>query len=300
AGRAVFAEWLDPPYGMFYAAWRNLLLAGILLLQAPVPANSMEWPDFQAHSQEIADAIAASPAPFLPSYPGQAWPVDTFPAIFSLRVYTHLADGRYEPLIAAWLAEVQAHLDPDTGLIPHRTDYQTGQTLDGARATSQALILRFLAGIDPAWGQEQYHAFRREYLVTRLGLPAVLEFPPFRPGRGDVDSGPLLLGTSLSATAAFMGTSRLYGDREVAAALWQGGEAFGMAVTTGAGRCYALGLLPVGDAFVVWSKTATPWLAAGPPPAYEPTLSPWWRWPLHAISLGLALLAGTVTWRFQR
>jgi hypothetical protein len=180
---------------------------------------------------------------------------------------------------------VQNHLDTETGLVPHRTDLQTGQSLDGSRGTSQVLILLFLAEIDPELGQAHYQLFRQQHLVTRLGLPGVLEFPSHRPGMGDVDSGPLLAGVSLSATAIFLGTSRLYRDEEVSTAVWQGGEALGLAVHTGKQRYYAFGLLPIGDAFVVWAKTMTPWFEKIESTHLPSVIPWWWRWPLHSLSL---------------
>jgi hypothetical protein len=270
---------------MFYAGWRNYLLTGILLLQEPHQRNADELQEFETQSAVIAEAIERSPTPFLASYSGQAWPVDTFPAIVSLRGFGHLVDGRYNTLIDNWLADVQDRLDTETGLVPHRTDLQTGQSLDGSRGTSQVLILLFLAEIDPELGQAHYQLFRQQHLVTRLGLPGVLEFPSHRPGMGDVDSGPLLAGVSLSATAIFLGTSRLYRDEEVSTAVWQGGEALGLAVHTGKQRYYAFGLLPIGDAFVVWAKTMTPWFEKIES-THLPSVIPWWgRWPLHSLSL---------------
>ncbi len=290
AGKAVFPKTLDPPYGMFYAGWRNYLMTGILLLQTPGQQNQDELDEFAVQSEIIATAVSNSSTPFILSYSGAAWPVDTFPAMVSLRGYTRLVDGRYEPLIAEWLADIQILLDTETKLVPHQTDYQTGNLLDGARGTSQVLILRFLAELDPELAQTHYLDFREQYLVTRFGLPGVLEFPPFRPGAGDVDSGPLLADVSLSATAVFLGTSRLFHDDDVMTAVWQGGEALGMAIETGKGRRYAFGILPIGDAFVVWSKAATGWLTAIEPPAYPALIPWWWRFPFHSLSLGILLL----------
>lgn len=297
AGTAVFSPTLDPPYGMFYAGWRNYLLAGILLLQPATARDATEMAQFEARSQEIVTAIERSSTPFLTSYPGQAWPVDSFPAILSLRAHTVLLDERHKPVIQSWLAAAQARLDPLTGLTPHRSDAHTGAPLEVARGTSQTVILWFLADIDPAWGQDAYQTFRQTYVVWRWGLPGVLEFPPAQPGQGDVDSGPLLAGVSLSATAVFLGASRVYGDAELTRAIWQGGEALGWALETGGRRRYALGLLPIGDAFVVWAKTAVPWLGEPPPADYPPIIPWWWRWPLHLLSLGVLLVVGLVVRR---
>jgi hypothetical protein len=216
--------------------------------------------------------------------------VDTFPAVVSLRAHTHLVDDRYEPLIADWLVQANSLLDEETGLTPHRTDYRTGETLDGARGTSQVLIVRFLAELDPADAQNKYEQFRRDYIALRLGIPTVQEYPPGRTGYGDVDSGPLIAGASMSATAVGLGTARVMGDGEVAGAMGHAGEALGFPLWIGGNKWYAFGLLPIGDAFVAWSRSAVPWLEGVAADAYDPLVPWWWRLPLHAISLLLALV----------
>jgi hypothetical protein len=290
AGRSVFSPSLDPPYGMFYVGWSNYLLAGILLLQEPEQQDTAELIAFERNSQQIAQAIENSTTPFVPSYPMQAWPVDTFPAVVSLRAHTQLVDGRYEPLIADWLGQVNSLLDEETSLTPHRTDYLTGEMLDGARGTSQVLILRFLAELDPADAQTKYQRFRRDYIALRLGIPTVQEYPPGRSGYGDIDSGPLITGASMSATAVGLGTARVMGDEEVAMAMAHAGEALGFPLHIGREKRYAFGLLPIGDLFVVWSRSSVPWLEPLPAATYAPLVPWWWRLPFHAISLLLALV----------
>jgi hypothetical protein len=285
------ARTLAPEYGIFYAGWRNYLLAGVLLLQPPGALDPGELQTFEEQCAEIAAAFEAHSSPFLPAYPGMAWPVDSFPALLSLRVHSHLVDDRYAPLLERWLAEVEGYLDPETGLFPHRVDPRTGARLQGARATSQVLILRFLLDLDPERGEEHYRRFRERYVVMRAGIPGVLEYPMGLSGRGDVDSGPLVRGVSLSATALMIGTARVYGDEELSEAIWHAGELLGVPVRFGGTKRYALGLLPVGDAFAVWSKTAHPWISTIPTETYASSI-PWgWRLRLHALSLGVLLAA---------
>ncbi|GAA2476769.1 hypothetical protein [Winogradskya humida] len=94
-----------------------------------------------------------------------------------------------------------------------------------ARGTSQSIIQRFLVDIDPAFARSQYLVFRSLFVVRPLGLgPGVREFPPGVELEGDVDSGPLVLGTSLSATVVTLGAARAQGDAGLAGALGDFGE----------------------------------------------------------------------------
>jgi hypothetical protein len=287
----VRARTLSPAYGVFYTGWRNYLLAGILLLQAPAQLDAQELAIFEEQCDQIARALEANPTPFLQAYPGASWPVDTFPALVSLQTHTQLVDDRYEPVIEAWVESLHEHLDPRAGLLPHLVDYRTGRQIQGARATSQVLILRFLLDIDPDFGIAQYQAFRARYVVYLWGLPGVLEYPQGVYGQtGDVDSGPLIKGVSLSATAIMLGTSRVYGDVTVSDAIWHAGEFLGFPVRYGGMKRYWLGQMPVGDAFAVWSKTAVPWLESIPRRTYHPIIPWWWRIPLNGLSLGIGIV----------
>ena len=302
-GRAPFRSGagLAPAYGIFYRGWQNYLLAGILLLQPPDGREPAELARFERESAEIAAAFEASETPFLPAYPGSAWPVDSFPAIFSLRAHATLVDGRHEPLIERWLASLDGYRDPATGLLPHRVEPTTGALRDGARATSQTLILRFLAELDAAMAARDYARFRADYVEIVAGLPGVLEYPRGVGGSGDVDSGPLVRGVSLSATVVMLGTARVVGDEALAGPIERAGEFLGLPVMLGGEKRYALGQLPVGDAFLAWSKSSLPWLGATPAaPDFPPLVPWWWRLPLLALTLLLALQALWVVGRAVR
>lgn len=280
AGRASFPKNLSTEYGIFYNGWSNYLLAGILLLQDGDLSTS-ELARFEQESADIADALAKSSSPFLDSYSGQIWPVDTFPAMVSLKAHeTVTGDGRYSPVIEDWLEDIQAEIDPLTGLIPHRTE----PFVDTGRATSQTLILWFLVELDPELGDAYYRSFREQFVVQRLGIPAVREFPAGDNRPGDVDSGPLITGVSLSATVVMLGTSHMVGDAGLAQAIYQEGEAGGWPMQWQGERFYGAGVLPIGEEFLLWGQTARPWLTDG---SMQVDLGwPWWwRIPTHLISL---------------
>ncbi|TCM51817.1 hypothetical protein [Kribbella sp. VKM Ac-2568] len=220
--------------------------------------------------------------------PGQAWPVDSTVAIASLRLHDHLVTPRFQPTVSRWLDGVKTRLDPATGLMPH----QVTPVSTGARATSQSMIHRFLVEIDPDFARSQYGIFREKF-VTSLG-PAVREFPHGVDGAGDVDSGPLVFGVSLSATAVTLGAARVQHD-PLADVLAREGDLLGVPLNGLHSKRYALGLVPIGDAFLAWSATARSLVASEQPEA-SAGVGWWWRVPW----LFLVWLPALVVWGFVR
>jgi hypothetical protein len=288
SGRAPFSPGLAPPYGVFYRGWSNWLRGGVLSLQPAERRDPGELRRLADDSAALGAAFDTSASPYLTAYPGQAWPVDSTVAIASLRLHDSLLPARFTGTVQRWLRGVRQRLDPRTGLLPHRVDPNTGEPVEVARGTSQSVIQRFLVDIDPAFAGEQYLRFRDRYVVSPLGLgPAVREYPDGVDGPADVDSGPLPLGVSLSATVVTIGAAQVHSDAPLAAALANYVELAGLPVDTPWTKRYAFGLLPVGDAFLAWSKTARPWVAQTPsaPPA---GISWWWRIPLLSLLVVLA------------
>jgi hypothetical protein len=88
-----------------------------------------------------------------------------------------------------------------------------------------------------------------------------------------------------------LGAAKVQGDESLADGLANFGELAGLPLDTPSTRRYAFGVEPVGDAFLAWSKSARPWVAA-PPAAPPRVLSRWWRLPL----LTLLLAIGAAPW----
>lgn len=297
-GKTAFSSRLDPPYGVFYVGWRSWLQGGILKLQPSANRNSAEVARFQTDCEALAQAFTTHSSPFLPAYLGQAWPVDSVVAMAALRLHDDLFPPRYEDTIDTWLTQTQALLDAQTGLIPHQVNPTTGMPLQGARGSSQSIIARFLVEIDPTWGRAQYTLFRTQFVDTLLGGPGVKEYPLGVNGQGDVDSGPLIAGFSASASVVILGAARVHNDHLLADPLLHISEGFGLPLTLGRSKRYAFGLMPVGDAFLVWAKNARFWLTEPPETVtFAPVVYPAWRLPWQGVGL---LLLGVVWWPVLR
>ena len=94
-------------------------------------------------------------------------------------------------------------------------------------------------------------------------------------------------GVSASASTVTLAAARAVGDATLAEDLSREAELLGLPISWGGERRYALGALPVGDAFLAWARTRP---AAGPLPA-DPDAQPgrsWW--PLFGLPFLLPLV----------
>lgn len=259
AGRAPFSPDLSPPWGAFYQGWTTRLRAGVALLGDADPARLAA---LEAGCDAIAAAFAASPSPYLASYPGSVWPVDSVVAAAALGVRDQARPPRFADTLAAWSAAAQAHLDPETGALPHTAAPGSGVPMAGSRGTSLVMSLAFLPEVDPAFAADQYGRLRAHFVTRVFGLTGVAEHPPVRLARyraagvappADVDSGPLVMGISLSASAVAIAAAARNGDGALRDALVHAAELAGLPVGLGQKRVL-LGQLPVADAFLAWAK----------------------------------------------
>jgi hypothetical protein len=294
AGRRVFTEALKPSYGIFYAGWSLLLRADVASLDESaldVAERDRIAADADAVAGAFADSLEGGGSPFLVAYPNQSWPVDSVVAIAALRQADRATGGVHDALIDRWIRRANELIDPRTGLFPHQTDPMTGKLIQGSRGTSQSIIQRLWPLVDPATAPDVYRRFRSEFVTTTAGLLGVREYPAGVDGAADVDSGPLVLGFSASATAVAMGAARANGDGELAVAIGHEADVFGIPLTIGGERRYAFGAVPIGDAFVTWAR-ATPQVPARTFPRVNAT------WSMYVvIPWAIVGLAWTFMWR---
>jgi hypothetical protein len=272
AGTAPFPAAAEPAHGVFWAGW-SLALAVEVARLSGLPADRA---DLATRAGEIRDALVTDADGFLEAYPGQVWPCDTVVAVAALaRSRAVVPVPGVDEVVTGWTERTRAVRDPATGLLPHRLDAD-GSVLDGPRASSQALMLAFLPDIDPGSASTDYRRFVDAFVVREVGLVGVREYPVGTEGEGDVDSGPLVAGVSLSASAVALGAAHRQGDAALAATLDAEAELFALPVPWFDGRRYAFGALPVVDAFLAWAR-------AEPPAAAVPSGAPGWLWPVWLL-----------------
>ena len=286
-GKWPFSQYMIPEYGAYYAGWRNYLLAKLLSIDADFPGKAALQEQFQKQSLSLTIAFREFESPYLASYPQQSWPADSFLAVASLALHDRLFEPIYDVELKNWLKKVKSTLDPETGMIPHKTDVTTGSTIQGSRGGSIALMLRLLAEIDTEFALDQYQLFEANFVSTAVGLPMVREYPKGVWGTGDIDSGPVIFGTGFAATIMGMGTYKSLGIDIAADRQYQVIHAFGLSRVQNGERSYLLGSLPMADAFIAWTRVTPPVVMT----RQEIKGSNFWRLKFQTLCMLLLLLA---------
>ena len=173
AGTQAFHAGLRPTHGVFYAGWTLLLRAQAAALAGEaLDGGERDWvtQEADALASAFGDNLDRGGSPFLMAYPNQSWPVDSVVAVAALRRADRVSGDDHGPLIERWLARAAELHDPRTGLLPHKTDHDTGRALEGARATSQSIIQRLWPIVDPASAPETYRRFRTHFVASSSGF----------------------------------------------------------------------------------------------------------------------------------
>jgi hypothetical protein len=294
AALQVFNADLPLPYGAYYRGW-TAYAQGQYIARFGTSSDSMITKAYQRNCADIAAAIRLHHTSWLDSYSGMAWPGDNIVCLAALTLHDQLFVPAFTTESASWLQRIQQSLDPATGLIPHYTDGATGAMREGARGSSQALILSFLPQISPEFSKEQYQLFRKHFLTWRMGLPGIREYPEVYAGEGDIDSGPLIWGIGGVATIVGHRAATLHDDCRVSVPLWATLEGVLCSNSAQKEKNYLFGSLPMIDVFMAWSQAA--------PHAQDCWSAPprFWRLTFQGISLGILLLmAGLVRWLWKR
>lgn len=260
------------PHGSFYHGWRLLLLVD----QAALSQDPEHLEGVAREAELIVNALRADPLPT--SYPGQSWPCDVVVALAAAhRAADLVAVDELDQVTADWF-EASEDFRDGSGLLVHQ------RGADTARGSSQSIIQAFLPDIDPGRAAQEWGIYRDRFLVQELGLVGIREYPRGIDGAGDVDSGLLIRGVSASASAVTLGAARRQGDRELATALDREAELLGLPLPLPSGRAFALGQMPVGDAFVAWARS----IPLGPALDADAPQPAWIRIWLLTLAPGLA------------
>jgi hypothetical protein len=142
------------------------------------------------------------PAGNLTSYPQLRWLPDNTVALASLALHSQLTGSPYAQVARRWVATAKTKwLDPKTGLLASQVDAQ-GRPTEQPRGSMLGWSIWFIARFDTAFARQQYQRYQVAHSTNLGALRLYREWPgDYRTGAGDADSGPLILGYGIPATA---------------------------------------------------------------------------------------------------
>ncbi len=268
--RSIFDDSMLPENGIYYAGWNNYLLSKILRLDTNFRGHETYLKQYQQQCDVLAGLLRETGKTYFESYYAQSWPADMFLAMASLANYSNIVDHRYEPILTEWIKKVKQTVDPTFQLLPHKIDPKTESIVEGPRGCSIVLMLRMLAEIDPEYAQQQFDLFQKNFCEITLGLPSVREYPKGISGKGDVDSGPVIMGVGFAGTIVSIGTYNIFNCPELADQQYKTINAFGFETESGDEKKYIFGALPMADAFITWGRATAPgsFTTNDPAPSY--------------------------------
>ncbi len=292
-GKSTFFQGLPIEYGAFYMGWNNLLLGRKLALQNSTERLKEDIKLFETNCRQIATFIRKNETPFAESYSNMAWSADMTVCVASLSFHDRILKTAYKKDIQKWLTAVKKRLDTQTGLIPHKSDAESGMPETGARGSSMSLMLAFFPEIDSVFARQQFKIYEKLFLDTRLGLPGIREYPKGTAGWGDVDSGPVLWG--IGGSASIVGLKVLYQQKKLKTAvdLRNSLEGFGVSLQNTEEKKFLFGVLPMADAFIVWSNAQQ---------IFPDKQADNWQWQFHLYSFLLITLFSVIIyliWNFR-
>jgi len=187
--------------------------------------------------------------------PDGRYPVANAAGTAALATYDRGGNGGppHDATVRAWVRTCRDRwVDPETGLLYQNV---TDDAHGWPRGSGTMLASFFLGYADPALSKELFEAGKTELVGKTVGWTALREYPRGVDRPGDIDSGPLIAGYSISATGFAVGAARMHGDEELYARLVATAELFGAPASTNEGMRWVTGG-QLGDAILLAMLTA--------------------------------------------
>lgn len=199
---------------------------------------------FAALNDRITAALVrryeASEIGLLETYPGEIYPVDNLAAIGGIGLYSRVVDPELAAVVQVLVARIAAdYLDHETGLLVQAVT-ETGLPADDARGSGTALGAYFASWASPELARTMHGAIRQHLARAPLGFGMVREYTHDF-GHGDIDSGPVVAGFSVSATGFSLGSARVAGDFEHFERVYRTAHLFGAPHSSGDRKTFATG-----------------------------------------------------------
>jgi hypothetical protein len=249
-GRRGFDD-LESDRGHAYLGYANLAFGMLRLLDR----ESAIAPLHDRLTSALARRLAKAPHAAIETYPGETYPADVAAVAASIALHDRSTVPEYRPLLERWSrAFFERYVDSRSGLLYQTVDANDGMPLGPARASGTAIAVYFLSFVEDDRAGVLFGAVERQR-ASFLGFGGIREYPSGVVGSGDIDSGPLVLGVSASASAFALAGARLYGNHGLLSELMRTAFLAGIPIETEGRLRFATGGA-IGNAIVLAVLTA--------------------------------------------
>jgi hypothetical protein len=215
-----------------------------------------EFPFVTVHDnliRALRNRIEANPTGLFETYPNETYPVDVSASVAAIKLHGSVTGQDVDSFVQNWFARFnKRYIDSSNGYLMQATN---GFERGIPRGSGTSLAAYFIGFVDPVTAQKMFRALRTEGDRNLFGFSTIREFPKGVDGSGDIDSGPVIFGSSVSATGFTLGSARRFGDRKLFRRLNNTASLWGVPYSASVGRGHAIGG-PLGDAILLAMYTA--------------------------------------------
>jgi hypothetical protein len=249
---------LEGAHGHAYLAYAALAIGMARRLDPAFPADVAERHDALVAAYERR--LLASTTGLIETYPGEAYPTDVAAVAAAIAVHGRATGADHRKVLARWADAVRAtQIDRASGLVFQRMGATDGRPHDAPRGSGTALAAYFAGFADRELAATLADGLWK-HEGTFLGFGAIREYADGHRGGGDVDSGPVVFGVSVSATGFALAPARAFGREEIFERLYRTTDLFGVRVEANGATRFTTGG-PIGNALLLALLTSGPELA---------------------------------------
>ncbi len=246
---------LGGPHGHAYLAYPALAVGMARLIDPAFPEDVAAQHDALVAAYERR--LMASPTGLIETYPGEAYPTDVAAVAAAIAVHGRVTGADHRAVIAHWADLVRrVQIDPASGLVIQRMGALDARPHDAPRGSGTALAAYFAGFADRGVADLLAEGVLR-HESTLLGFGAIREYAEGHDGAGDIDSGPVVLGVSVSATGFALAPARAMGRADAFTRIYRTTDLFGLPVAGGDRLRFAVGG-PIGNALLLALLTSGP------------------------------------------
>jgi hypothetical protein len=249
---------LESARGHAYLAYSALALGMARLVDPAFPAATARKHDALIAAYERR--LLASPTGLVETYPGEAYPTDVAAVAAAIAVHGRVTHVDHSRALRHWAERVRSvQIDRKSGLVIQRMSARDGRPHDAPRGSGTGLAAYYAGFVDRGLARQLAEGlFRHE--STFAGFGAIREYAEGYSGRGDVDSGPVVLGVSVAATGFALAPARAFGRRDVFVRIYRTVDLFGVPATSSDRLRFSLGGC-IGNSLLLAFLTSGPELA---------------------------------------